>query len=406
MARQYSTKSFLRQAPNHLLQRYLTEVGIGEGFPWKHLGARDTDLIHREIERAPDPLRRQIDRDFREVYAMADEGGTRTLIDEGRDYHHNVELAGTFGEMSGHLERAFWTFLEHPRVFHVAQRFHHADRIGRWHKWQDLPETEAATDEESYKRLEANISEYYSRAEGRGYQCQVDHYQRDSRLYWFAYPEDYAESRLIWEEHELRSATQRPAFEVIFVYDQEDRWLDLHARGGRKVARELLLVFGRAILGVDLKDIDEGAAYELNGLLNPDFRFALKPTDGVDQARLRSIRVRILGHGNRRITLEANASQDPEAVRRMLDVVLGTGGIPRDLVVVDRVSLQLVFRQGVSKQQQLSFYVAHPNTCSLKHNPEDEIARQLLQRWGLDVSGRAKGSASERRRSAQYVIRH
>ena len=73
MARQYSAKSFLRQAPNYLLQRHLTELGVGEEVPWKHLGARDTDLLHREIERAPDAVRRQIDRDFREMYGMAAE---------------------------------------------------------------------------------------------------------------------------------------------------------------------------------------------------------------------------------------------------------------------------------------------------------------------------------------------
>ena len=92
MARQYSPKSLLRQALNHLLQRYLMGLGIGKEIPWQHLGDKDTDLIHRVIERAGETVRQQIDLDFREIYNMADEGGIRTLIKEGRDSHHGVEL--------------------------------------------------------------------------------------------------------------------------------------------------------------------------------------------------------------------------------------------------------------------------------------------------------------------------
>ncbi len=408
MARHYSPKSFLRQAPNPLLQRYLSGIGVGKDIPWKHLDKRSIDLVLRAIERAPERLRRVIDRDFREIFAMADEAGVKTLIDEGRDRHHNIDLTGEFDKMGGHLEKAFWTFLEHPRVFHVAQRFHYADRLGRWRRWADLPEAGAATDEESCRRLEAAISGYYSRAEGRGHRCQVDHYRRDQRLYWFAFPEDYAESRLVWDEEEtLKAETQRPAFEVIFVYDTADWWLDLHVGGSSETARELRIIFGRAILGVDLSDLDdEGVTYDLNGLLKRDFRFTLQPEDGVEQVQVRWLRVRIMGEGNRRITLEANPSKDPEGVRELLEVVLAAEGIPRDLVVVDRVGLQLLLRDAPSGRRRLAFQVSHPNSCTLKHDPEDDTARELLKRWGFDVSGRSEGTARKRRRKVQYVLRH
>jgi hypothetical protein len=68
-------------------------------------------------------MRRRIDRDLREIYEMADEGGVKTLIEEGREPVHSLDLAETLGQLKGHLERAFWVFLEHPEVFKVASSF-------------------------------------------------------------------------------------------------------------------------------------------------------------------------------------------------------------------------------------------------------------------------------------------
>jgi len=407
MSRQYSPKSFLRQAPNTLLKQYLTKRGIGEDIPWKHLSERKIEHIQRAIDSAPEKIRREIDTDFRRVYGMADEGGTKTLIDEGRDRHHRVELAEDFAKMGGHLERAFWTFLHHPKVFRVAQQLHYAAGLASWDRSRDLPECKPDTSREGTRRLESDLSQYYSRAEGRGHHCKVDHYRRDSRLYWFAHPEDYAESRLVYDiKHMLRPQTQRPAFEVIFVYDEKDRWLDLHARGSHDTKRELRLVFGRAILGVDLSGLDDqGISYELNGILRPDFQFVLQPEDGVDCALLQSLRVRIMGEANRRITLEANTRKDPGGVRELLQVVLKAKGIPSDLVVADRASIQLVFRPEAASRKRLTIRVSHPNSCSLKHDPEDDIARELLRRWNIDVSGRTQDGSAKRRRSVQYIIR-
>jgi len=405
MARQYSPKSFLRQAPNYLLERYLTQLGVGRDIPWQHLRPGDWDLVYREIQRASDAIRRQIDRDFREIYKMADDGGSQILLDEGRDPHHRVDLSEKFSQMSGNLERAFYVFLEHPRVFHVAQRFHYADSLGRWEKWQGLPEAEPSTDRAGCDRLAADISAFYSRREGRGHRCQVDHYRRGSRLYWFAYPEDYGESRLVWEEKELKTATQHPAFEVIFVYDEEKRWLDLFARGRAQTKRDLRVVFGRAILGADLTDFDDGVTYELNGLLSRNFQFAVAPEDGIEQVYLRALRIRVMGQGNRRITLEANPKEDPNGVRDMLQAILEAQRIPANLVVADRARLQFVFREEAGRRRRLTVNISHPRTCSLKHDPEDEVVRQLLQRWGIDVSGSAESGARKRRRNTQYVIR-
>lgn len=123
MARQYSPKGFLRRAPNKLLKRSLAAHDLATDIPWERLGETEIDPIFKAVDGAPESIRSQIDTDFRAIEALADEGGTGILIEEGRDPRHRVELAENLGQMDGHLAKAFWVFMQHPSVFEVASRF-------------------------------------------------------------------------------------------------------------------------------------------------------------------------------------------------------------------------------------------------------------------------------------------
>ncbi len=72
MAQQYSLKTFIRRAPNELLRRYLDERGADGGIPWSQLTKTSVDPVYRAIEEADERIRREIDRDFREILSMAD----------------------------------------------------------------------------------------------------------------------------------------------------------------------------------------------------------------------------------------------------------------------------------------------------------------------------------------------
>jgi hypothetical protein len=408
VTRQFSPKSFLRRAPSTLLKRYLGDKRVAVDVPQDRLRARDVDRLFAAIEAAPEEIRRQIDRDFREIDEMTDQGGVKTIIEEAQTPHHGVDLAETLGGMASSLESAFWVFLEYPRVFSVAQQFHHADSLSRWRKRDRLPECEPSIDEESKQRLAAAISGYYRLVEGRGAAYHVDHYERGERLYWFAYLEDYAEGRLVFtDQHELVSQTLRPAFEVIFVYSKDERSLDMHVRGDKRTLLELQKIFGRAILGVELDDPREtDFVYELSPLLDRNFPLPVEPEDGVQGARVRRLRLNVMGQGNRRITLQADVRNNPKAVYDLLDDILAGNRIPRELLNVTQAGLQLVFRSDSDRRTQtLSFDVSFPNSCSLKYDPKHEIAKRYLKRWGLDVSGRAESDLAKRRRPAQFCIR-
>jgi len=405
MSRQYHLRSFLRDAPHAFLRRYLAEKGVGSELDWDALGEMDFDPIFEAIQAASDDVRAEIEADFREIDAMATEGGVKTIIQEARFPRHGIDLAAEFGAAEGHHERVFWAFLEHPRVFQVASEFYRADNLpGRsWRKRRNLPERGPLIDQPSRQRLKEAISEHYRKREGRGHACEVEHYRRDDRLYWFVYPQDYAGTSIEYdEEGRFNRRTRRPAFELVFIHSAADRSLDLFAPGSsRKTVEDLQKIWADAVLGGELGEPGKaGVVYELNPLKRRDFQLDFDPADGIEEVRLSRLRLSVKGRkrseedANPRIMLEVNARKNPEAIYDLLDEVLDEQRISLDRVNVTQARFQFVFRSSRRRggTETLSFDVTWPNLCSLKYDPKHEIARAYLKRWGIDVSGSATTS--------------
>ncbi len=409
MARQYQLKSFLRSAPNELLRRYLADHNIGADIDWDSIKETQIGPIVEALADAPESVRCQVETDFRDIEAMATDGGAQTLLEEAEFHGRKAEFSRAFGATQSDHERALWAFLEHWDVFDVARRFNYADNLPQrsWRKRADLPEAKAETDLKSRKRLAEAISFYYREKEGRGHACHIDHYLREKRLYWFAYPEDWARTTVGYDDKgQFRTWTQRPAFEVIFVHCPEERSLDLFVTATKHTVWDLQRIFGREILGVDLHDPEEEPpTYDLSGLLDADFSFPHDPADGIQDVRVRKLRLSLLGGGNRRITLEANVRNHPKAVYELLDDVLAGGRIPRGVINVMHAGLQIVFRPDESgRATTLSFYISYPNSLSLKYDPKDLIARKYLKEWGIDISDRTQRRSQSRRGRAQYLL--
>jgi hypothetical protein len=410
MARHYSLKTFLRQAPNSLLQQYLARHGVGMTLKWQALTEKSVDRIARAIEEADEEVRRQIECGFQEVNGMADDRGVQTLIDEGRNRRHSIDLAPAFADMGGNVERAFWAFVEHRAVFDVAKWFQHADELSRrqWRKRKDVPDAEPSTDPAGGRRLGRILAEYFSREQARGKACEVEHYERDHRWYWFAHPEDYAVLRPVYDDqHHLQYQAQRPAFEVIFAYDRAEGSLNTWVRGDRKVVGELQRLFGRAILGIEIGAVPlNEVVYQPGGLISRGFPLPLEPEDGVELVRVKVLRLGVVGGPRRRITVEAQSEADPRAVYSLLDDLLAGGRITQDLLYVTSVTFQLVFRAtGSSRSPTLTFQVSYPDSCSLKYDPKHLVARKLLKRWGIDVSERTQAGAQKPRSATQRTLR-
>jgi hypothetical protein len=265
-----------------LLKRYLDALQVGVDIKWDGLPEQDIEPVFKAIEASPESVRGECDADFREVFALADDGGVRTLIEEGHHPKHHIDLAPVFEPMGGPLECSFWTFLQHRNIFDVARRLDYADDL-HFEKRGYLPTVEVVPNDESTERLRNALSEYYRREEGRGHGCQVDMYTRGNRYYYFCFLEDYTRTEPAWDDaHKLKLERRKPVFEIILIYNPAERTLESKIRGGKRVRADVERVFSRTVMGVDLGEPpDPGVIYDLSGLFHRDFEFAIDPKDGI-----------------------------------------------------------------------------------------------------------------------------
>ncbi len=404
MSRQYHLRSFLRDAPNVFLRRYLAEKGVASQLDWDALEETEIEPTFEAIQEADQKVRARCEADFCEIDRMATEGGVKTLLVEARFHGH--ELADTFGQAEDDHERAFWVFLEHPRVFLVARERYRADNLpGRsWRKRTGLPDIVPRIDQPSRDALGKGAAEHFQRTAGKGHHWKVEHYDGGDRLYWFVYTQDYAGADTEFsEEGEFQRRTRLRADEVIFVYYKAERALDMYSPGcSPKTVEVLRQVWADAVLEGDLGTPTKGGiVFELDGLKERGFSFPFDPADGIDDVNLSKLRLSVKGQtkeeekANQRITLEVNASGNQEAVWDLLDKVIGAdrekpdeARMRLDNLRVTQARFQFIFR---SKQrggtETLSFDVTFPDLCSLKQDPKHKLARDYLKRWGIDVSG-------------------
>ncbi|MBM4017426.1 MAG: hypothetical protein FJ288_03715 [Planctomycetes bacterium] len=416
MAEQYELRKFLRDVTPVILQEYFGWTGWHPNVEWKQLTKGKIGPLFEAIRNAPEATRAQVNEDFQQINGLATEGGIRTIIDEGR--FRRLDLGDELKDVSGLHNKALRVFLDHPAtddrpsILNVASRFNKADNLPdrSWRKRSGVPEVPHAKtpDDEIAKNLEAGrkrladaLASYYQVKDGRGYGCEVHHFERGARLYWFAYVRDYDTVMPEWGGSSVVPRKCKPVFEIIFMHSNAERLLDIYVKGDRKTVADLQTLWARAVLGTeDLGTPPErGVEYELN-ILKTKREFAFRPADGIRDVRLGGLRLSLIGDKrNRRITLEANTRKDPKVVYTLMDQVFKapaqeggnqTDKDPRlslDVVNVTQAVINFVFAADTrGGKKTITARVTHPNSCSLKYEPKEEIARRYLRDWGIDVS--------------------
>ena len=400
MARQYNPQRFFRQAPNNLLAQYFKGKGVLEIINFEELAETKIESLYESWLALPEKERSDMEKDFREIDFMADEGATKAIIDEA-DWHDEA-LGPILSELKSHHDRAFWTFLNRPVFWKGALQFHYADNIpaSYWRKRKNIPQKAALVEPEDIKRLEQAISRYFHNKEGRGKHCRVECYRRNGLDYFFAYPEDYAQASIEWIDNEFARPPRTPAFEVIFVYSQPDGTLDIFLRGDKKPIPDLQMIFSENILKTVLETTKEDEkVYHLNPLKNLNFQFIFDPASGIADVRVRKLRLTSMVGSKERIILEADPTYNPDAVYELMDKLLNPSMRLTDYSIT-QVGLK-VFFSPVSdslKGKTRCFDITYPNSCNLKQDGRDLIIRNMLALSGLEPreqNGLENGKAPE-----------
>jgi hypothetical protein len=372
MAGQYELKKFLTLAASEILKEYFVGIGWNPGVEWDGLAKAGVDSLFKAIQGAPEEKRGQINRDFQQVNELATEGGIRALIDEGK--FRKLDLGEELKAISGLHNKILRVFLDHPAeqgqpsILDVARRFNKADKLpGRsWRKRSGVPQVQHAQSkdddaaknlEEGRKRLEDDLQSYYQNKEGRGFGCEVDHFERGDRLYWFGYVRNYDDVNLEWGDTRVVPRNFKPVFEVVFVHSNATHSLDIFVKGDKDTVADLQTLWGRAVLGTEELGTppERGIEYELN-ILKTKREFKFDPADGIQAVRVSGLRLSLMGdRQNRRISLEANTRKNPKIVFDLMEQVFRTPGqiageqdgkdhrLSLDVVNVTQVVINFVF---------------------------------------------------------------
>jgi len=315
-----------------------------------------------------------MEQDFQEIHELATESGTKAIIDEAR--YHEEDLTEKFSELDDFYSHAFWTFLERPQYLTAAAAFSHADSLptSYWRKRKNIPLKEANVSKANIYKFEQALGNYFHTIQGRGANCKIDCYKRDNLDYFFAYPENYAQANIEWDDKELKRRSYRPAFEVIFVYSQNDGTLDIYISSDRKSVPELQEIFAEVILDEILTpDEKDDRVYNLNPLLERTFVFDYDVDSGIDDVVIKKLRLKLNGK-NERITLEAEPLQNKHAVFDLLDKMKVSH------FNLTQVGIKVTFANNPSsrKNNTRSFSISYPNSCTLKLTGRDLIIRKML----------------------------
>ena len=388
MARHYSTRSFFRNIPNALLARCFQERGLFREKDFSGMKETKPDELFTAWLEIPDDQRNEMDAEFQDIFELSCEKGFRAIMDEA-EFHLPGDDLHSFAEkmsaLSNHYERAMITFLEHKDFWRGAIRFYHADTLPYWRKRKNMSHRPAAVDEESIKQLAEMIRKYFHHTEGRGNNCVVEPLRRGELDYFFAYPEDYSQQSIEWVNGEFDRRPHNPAFEVIYVYSQQDGTLDLNYRGARKAIEPLQGIFATTILKLEElpPDLQDERIYNLAPLLKRNFDFTYDISSGIEKVTVRKLRLSSRVKKGERITLEADTSEKPDAVYDLLEEV--NKALPTHMFTVTQVELSAIVSVDADKRPKtMTIRITYPNSCSLKYDEIGLKLRDMLEASGIE----------------------
>ncbi|HQI31565.1 MAG: hypothetical protein KA191_13120 [Verrucomicrobia bacterium] len=391
MTQQFNPKRVLRQISNPLLKAFFERQGHPLDVDWDRLANTQVDDIFDGWQRLPADQRKAVEVILQDVHEMANEDGTRVIIEEGQ--YHSEDLTPLLEPMESRYDKALWTFMNRPAIWDAAVRFAKADILwgGRsWMKRGNMPSADPKTDPASIHAFQGAMSAFYRDRQGRGHHCKVEYFPRGSdHHYFFVYLSDYADTYINFDDSgHFQRTPERRAFEVVFAYERSSSTLEMYAKGGKQVVASLQHLFSTIILGESLEPEEPGAQpYELNGLMDRSFAFPTDPEDGIEDVTVRAMRLSILGRKRGRITLEPDPNDGRERIYEMLEEDLNRRCLPRSILHVTKATMN--FRlNGNGHGRSLTFSVTFPNGCDLKNKREDQrlLGEKYLKRWKIDVT--------------------
>jgi len=382
MAGQYSHKQFFRRVPHLQLAEYFKSKDVDLRIDFTELKEKDVDTLFNAFTGLSPELQATIEAEFQDVNAMACEGGVAALIDEAV-FHKDGAFIDAIAAIEGFHAKVMWAFLGKKDYWRGATMFLHADNVSAsyWKKRNDLPSVPPNVEDADIDKLARAISEFFYSKEGRGKNCKVEPYRRNKKEYFFAYPEDFSQSGVEWVSDTLKTLAHHPAFEIIFVYSEEEGSLDIYAPKNTKAVPELQRIFAKTIL--KLNSLSDGTVdrrvYDLAPMDDAGFEFKIEPVVGIASVVVTRLRLTLKQDARRRIILEADTKHNPKAVYKLLDE------LKLPAYHITQVGVKVTFEALDGRRANTrSFNITYPNSCALNYDGKDLKIRKMLAVSGIE----------------------
>ncbi len=389
--RNFTTKAFLRHAPNRLLRQFFEKREELANFDWKSLKTESQiEPLYEAMLQMPDASRQVVEGIFRQINNLSHQAGIETLLGEAE--HQLLDLRPAFDQMKGFEEKGLWTQIHHEKVVRVAGYFQHADFLntGSWKTRTGIPGIVPLVLPDDLKRLEQELSKFYLAKEGRGKHCKAENYLRNRRFhYYFVYLQDFGEIYTGYDtKGEFERKMHQPAFEVVFRYDDKDGVLETFAKGTKDFVESVQEMFCKTILQCDLPpaSISE-EPYSLKRLFELNFDLVTEPVDRLDHARVRKIRLNVRNYVTRRILLESLNDGEVLEIKDMFYDYLNNERMNPNLVKISWAEFEFEFLpvEGQKRGKKVVFQLTDAGHTNLEQQTEEHRAliERYLKRWKI-----------------------
>lgn len=378
--RVYSLKGFLRTVPNLMFAEYFTRKGLLDGFDFQIITERKIEPLFDAIQDIEDEKRVEIDTDFQDIFALGYEGGVKLLLDEAN--YKQIDLLDDFEKLKGSKEKAFFCFLNYKEIFDAALLFSCRDNLqGSWRKLKGLPALQNLDFTDCKDNFENAVGNYF-RSEGRGRNCIVDYTRRENLHYFFAYPENYSKADLHYVHGKLKRKNENPVFQVVFIYNTMQGFLDIYHEGSIDTVKRLRSIFAKENLGIEQLIPPQKEAYQIEQLKHNNFKFSYLPEWGINQITIKSITFSKNVRGYNR-GFKIKCGDYPQAIYEELDIHAPYNPYDqrpaRNIITVDVAEITVEFQQNTKskKRNKRTFYISK-DSCNLKYEGRDLIIRNML----------------------------
>ena len=392
MSRTFDPFRILTSLSRDLLRELFIRHHASPPPQWAVISQRNTAPLMAAWESMTDADRGRMQVVLHEVFVLSHEEGLAALTDElrCRDPQKLQEIGG----LDLRYDKALWAWLNAPDAFDEAAIFARADLLSKgryWNRWAVPAFDNLQIGDQQIEALQQKLRHIYWPRQMRGRHCSIQHHRRNNGVdYFFAHLDNWPDQLLAFKDDgKLEPLSGRYAFANVFAYDKSTGMLDLVARCGREMYRELSGAFCRAILGIEPIDImPQKPAYRLDHLLTSGFVLPTVPEDRVASVRLTRIRLAARA-ATKKVRYEEFgfstyadlAAAEAELRDRLVDRSMN----PRDLKVTSVGFSLKVRHSGRSRLRSLTFDVNAPNTCNLKDKADDlrAVGERCLKLWGI-----------------------